>query len=272
MLRVILILIVFIGCSNPKGFESLSGEGVLPVSTTNAFLGSNLFLSQEFERSSYLRSFLQARGAPHAIEIKDDRNMLFFYPKEKEYYEVSLISSQVEYQWITRGPFPMDRKIYLRVSHLAHERVDPLFHSRGKTFRFIEPTPTPIPPTPIPTKRPKPVLPSKKPTAEVIKNNEVSEPTPIPPTPTPHLKAFSFDQVAIEMSQGFAERNADNDVIHTVEREGLTVEEISAWYTGSKENGDAVATANGILKDAPLISGARIRVPANLVKERKRMP
>ena len=277
MVRVILILLVFIGCSNPKGFESLSGEGVLPVSTTNAFLGSNLFLSQEFERSSFLRSFLQARGAPHAIEIKDDRNMLFYYPKDKEYYEASLISSEVEYQWITRGPFPMDRKIYLKVSHLAQERIDPLFHSRGKTFRFVEPTPTPIPPTPVPTKRPKPVLPSIKPTAKVTKNTEVienraSEPTPISKAPTPLLKTFSFDQVAIEMSQGFAERNADNDVIHTVEREGLTVEEISAWYTGSKENGETVATANGILKDAPLISGARIRVPASLVKERKRMP
>jgi hypothetical protein len=271
MVRVISFLLLLIGCSNPKGFESLSGEGVLPVSTTNAFLGSNLFLSQEFEKSSYLRNFFQARGAPHAIEIKDGRNMLFFYPKDREYYEASLVSSEVDYQWITRGPFPMDRKIFLKVSHLANEASDPIFYSRGKTFRFIEPTPTPRPLPPPPTARPKPAL--KKPS---LPPAEKAPPVPtqivVPPTPTPELKAFSFDQVAIEMSQGFAERNADNDVIHTVERDGETIEEITAWYTGSKENSDAVSTANGILKDAPLITGARIRVPANLVKERKRKP
>lgn len=237
-------------------------------------MGSNLFLTQEFERSSFLRSFLQARGAPHAIEIKNERNMLLYYPKDREYFEASLVSSEQEYEWITRGPFPMDRKIFLKVSHLAHEQIDPIFHSRGKTFRFVEPKPTPLPtPPPIPTARPKPALPIKK--KEIItepeKKAELS-PTIAPSKSTPSLKGFSFDQVAIEMSQGFAERNADNDVIHTVERDGLTVEEIAAWYTGSKENGEAVANANGILKDAPLISGARIRVPASLVKERKRMP
>jgi len=267
------LLFALWGCSlsQPSEFQSLVGQGPIPVSTTNAFVGGNLFLTHEFERSPFLYKFLKGRGAPLAVEIKDGSNMKLFYPRQREYFQGTLIQDEHTYNWITRGPFRMSREDFLRISDLEKIKAEPIFQSRGKTFRFIEEAP--VQPTPIvmPTVAP-PVKPKKKKTPVITNHDGTSESKEgkVEPTPTPNSK-FTFDQMAIQMSRGYAERNQAGDIIHTTKKEGESLKDIAAWYTGSADNAQAIATRNDISVDGTIIEGARITIPANLVKETKAM-
>jgi hypothetical protein len=165
------ITIVSSGCSsNTPAFEGITNRGVIPVSPQSPFIGSNVFLSQEMEQSSYLYNFISTRGAPQAIQVQGshemDSELLMFYSKEREYY---LAIPQVDPQskakeWIIRGPFPITREHYPKVAHLNSSQggVFQVFgrqevfggSPRALDSRVIQPAfvPTPVS-TPIPKKR-----------------------------------------------------------------------------------------------------------------------
>lgn len=266
--------IFYAGCSSSfdTPFQSLIDQGPLPLSSENAFVGSNLFLSQEFARSSNLYNFLKSRGAPQAIELKEKGGpqMHLFYPSDKEYFTGQLVRDELHYEWVVRGPFKLQRNQYrelVRMNLPFHD--EPIFSYQRKPFRFklsaaeiLALTPTA---TPTPTRTP--VI-KKKPVKVITK----LENDPNAPTPTPSMEAWkplTYDQQAIMMAQGFAERSPTGDVIHTVKGEDETMEKISEWYTGSAANAAQIVQLNGLAEGTVLKPGMRIQIPLKSVKQFK---
>ena len=160
-------LISLIPACSPRNesFPSLSNKGILPLSTVDSHLGSNLFLAKEMEKSSYLFNFLKSRGAPMAIEIVEPLfsrpRLLLFYPREKEVYAADIQQEERSRQWIVRGPFSIERKDYRELMGLeASFNGVPVFVVWNKEYRFQQ-TPTvkvvtalqPVLPTPVPAPR-----------------------------------------------------------------------------------------------------------------------
>lgn len=281
------ILVFAIGACAPKlsQFPSLSNQGILPLSTNNPYLGANLFLSSEFERSSYLFNFLKGRGAPTAIEIVEEGmsrpRLLMYYAREKEVYVGTLEGSGVFKQWIIAGPYAIEREDYRQLQRTATSMIGEasfMYHGRPFQFRFRPREPLPdLKPTPPPVKTAaaKPKV-KKKVTAPVItdKGTPEAKQSPAPQIPSQtggEFKPLNTDQQAILMSQGFAERAQNGDVIHTVKKGDETLEAIAKWYTGGAGVND-LAAANGTQADVPLAPGTRITIPMKQVKEFKAMP
>jgi hypothetical protein len=159
------------GCSsNTPAFEGIANRGVTPVSSQSPFIGSNVFLAQEMEKSVYLYNFMNTRGAPQAIQVLGsqelDSELLMFYSKEREYYSaVPKVDPQTKAkEWIIRGPFAITREHYPAVAHLNSSQggVFEIFGRqevlggpvRAIDSRIIQPAFVPTPAaTPVPKKR-----------------------------------------------------------------------------------------------------------------------
>jgi len=118
-------LLVSLGCSAATTtFSSLSNQGIVPVSSENPFMGSNLFLAKEMEESSYLYNFLKERGAPQAIalqgEKEEEAQMTMYYSGTHESYSATpqIDPTLRNREWIIRGPYALDRSVYREVSQL----------------------------------------------------------------------------------------------------------------------------------------------------------
>lgn len=276
LLPLVALFLMLFGCSatGNEQFNSLTDQGILPLSTNNAYLGSNLFLANEFTRSSHLFNFLHERGAPAAMELEGTRfsapHLLLYYPREKQVYMADLASNDKQYQWIVRGPFQIERKDFRELARTLRSDIgEPQFMYHGKLFRFrptaeelarLNPTPTPTP-SPVPTKKP-----IKKPKV-ITKVDDVAG-TPAPKADEP-FKPLNSDQQAIAMAQGFAERAPNGDVIHTVKGDGETFEKIAEWYTGSANNALDIATVNSQTLQSKLSPGNRIQIPLKMIKQFK---
>lgn len=275
LIPYILMIALGIGCAatGTESFNSLTNQGILPLSTSNPHLGSNLFLANEFSKSTYLFNFLKERGAPVALELEGTRfgapHLLMYYAREKQVYMADLVSSEKQYQWIIRGPFQIERKDFRDLARSLRSDIgEPQFIYHGKPFRFrptqeeLERSYTPTPtPTPKPTKKP-----VKKPTKIITKLEDAGTPTPRADEP---FKPLNSDQQAIAMAQGFAERAPNGDVVHTVKSDAETFEKIAEWYTGSANNALDVATINGQTLQSKLTPGNRIQIPLKLIKQFK---
>ncbi|NDC38918.1 MAG: LysM domain-containing protein [Proteobacteria bacterium] len=255
-------------------------QGLLPLSTTNAYLGSNLFIAEEAQRSRQLFNFLSGRGAPMAIELTEKQghppHLLMFYPRDKEVYAAELADLQTENggrfrEWVIRGPYSIERRDYKELARLESSfNGEPLFIIAGRERRFrfeakeaateVRTVLVPVLPTPAPTpvKRVKAKTPAK---AEDHAKSKVEE-----------LRGLNSDQQALRMAQGFAERAENGDVIHTVLAEDETLARISKWYTGSEALSLAVAAANGLQPGAALSIGMRLQIPLKSVTTDKLMP
>jgi len=245
-----------------------------PLSSANPYVGGNVILGREAEQSEYLYNFLSGRGAPAAIRLSGDGEMQLYYPRQKELYIANATQMGESVEWVVNGPYAIPRAEYKALGRLAMEPAgEPLFMIDGRHHRFgavrpdtrppvLSPTIAVLPPTPTAApKRPKPM--KRAPAAPVIKA-EAPTPTPKPFTP------LTFDQQAIAMSQGYAERSENGDVVHNVTADGETLASIAAWYAGDPQHEEAIARANGLTKGATVTKGARISVPMGIVKNFKR--
>ena len=286
----ILILIILVGflasCTRVQNYPTLANQGILLLSANNPYLGSNLFLGDELEESSYLFNFFRHRGAPTAIEIVDRGavapvKMLLFYPRDKEVFTAdrqefrAVQDGPVKFEWVVKGPYPIDRRDYSALAGIATSfNSEPKFMIHGKPYQFryhreqvakqvIKPVAPPKPPARKPVKK----KPKKK---NVVKAQIPIESKGLPKDPK-QFRPMNSDQLALYMSQGYAERDANGDLIHTVAKDTHTLEAIATWYTGSADNAVKIQGFNNIVSpDAPPL-GSRIRIPFDLVKEFKQL-
>jgi hypothetical protein len=245
---------------------------MVPVSSDNPYVGANLFLASEMERSSYLYNFLRAKGPPQALELTgsepDALEVKMFYAKRRELFigavNVEKRGKTTVREWIVRGPYAIERDYARNVSRLptSDHAVFQLWGQRetlGDAARplvqsVINPAFVPTP-TPRPTPRPRPKAPAVKAT----------------PAPTAVPMPMNFDQKAIQDYREMAERTLGGDVIHTVKSESETLTSLSNWYTGSPENAQAISEKNNLPLDTKLNPGAKVFIPSGIVTNPKTM-
>jgi hypothetical protein len=262
-----LFLILIFSCTPTlEKFDSLANQGLLPLSNDNPHLGANLFLAQEAQKSTYLMNFLKKRGGPTAIEVLTESRpmptLILFYPLKKEVYVSDLHQNEISYQWVVRGPYMMERRDFQDLNGMGVSfAAEPVFLISGQQTRFGQ---KPIEPD---HRALLPVIPTPRPTA-IKKRPAKSDVIVAASTPTP-FRPLNSDQQAIAASQGFAERAENGDLIHVVNGENESLEEIAKWYTGSGGNQASIAQLNGITSGSPLTKGMRIRVPYTSVKQFK---
>ena len=286
------LLVTLVACMHQVNtYPSLANQGILPLSTTNSFVGANLFLATEFQKSPLLYNFLKARGAPQAIEILEEgfssTRILLFYPKEREVYKADLQvhESVKNREWIIRGPYSMQRRDFKSMAGSEAAMIgEPLFDISGKPFRFrfqkednkvVVVTPTPLPSRNIQKKR-----------APIVRK-AAAAPTPVPAQATVEAKPETnpqtepampaggmpnFDQIAIQMARGTAPKAENGDVLHAVRGAGENLSDLSKWYAGSPDTQAEVAGYNKLSVDQALTPGQIIRIPAALVKQTRAMP
>ena len=281
---VTLICLLALACASISEYSSpsLSNQGILPLSSSNAYLGTNLYLAKQAELSEVLYRFLDSRGAPTAIQLIDKSfaspRLLLFYPEVQEAYAAELEKDRQSYQWIVRGPFAIKRNDYSQLVRIQGGLSGPpLFVINGNQMRFKVDREkwekSLIPPTPTFT-----IAPTA--TALIIKPTPRPRPAVIRSTPTPaglvpsitDFKPLNTDQQALMMAKGYAERADNGDVIHTVKSDRESVADIAKWYTGNAANTAAINEANGLADEKELLQNQRIRVPLKLLKNLRSMP
>jgi hypothetical protein len=260
---------------NDTPYPALSDQGILPLSPENPYLGSNLFLGEQAELSHYLYNFLETRGAPQAIELPNrgphKSRILLYYPSARELYVAARRSEREKpVQWIVTGPFRIDWRDSRELKRIdEHTRGQyPVFMIRGRRHIFNKPVQIErphvlVPDLPEPPARKPTKVAAPKPTAPKSEEEKLAEGP---------FKPLNTDQQALMMSKGFAERAENGDVIHTVKKEGETLESIARWYAGGEAHAAELATLNNLKSGEPVPVGQRVRVPLRHVKQFKAMP
>lgn len=265
--------------------QEIIDAGILPLSSTDPFVGANVFVAKEMERSSYLHHFVESHGAPDAIEVLD-RNLeplkvLLFYTKESAVYSMLPRQREKQRQWIIRGPFQMNWKDLKELRRLEG-KIDkkPTLFVWGREVRYGTSVQQPvakvihpvIPPAPAPT-------PKKKVRKSVVKQKKVSEEEiarkrelALLTLDPKKFKPLNTDQQAILISKGYVERASNGDAVHTVRREDETLELLAKWYTKSATNAAAIAKANNLEPDSALLIGTTVSIPIGILKNIKVMP
>ena len=280
----------FVACSSfHRSFHPLVGQGILPLSSENPYLGSNFFLAEEMQADPLLRRFVESRGSPVALELQerdDGDSFQLFYPTEQEVYRAT--RREAGDRWVVAGPFAISRYDYQFLRRLLGKNIPPaVFVLDGQRRQFAgaralrEPVKVVAKvPTPAATLKPKkkPSAPSKH-TAKApeVAGHEPSHGPAITPSLTsvpqlPKTGPLSSDQQALQIARGFTERTPEGDILHSVKSEGESLKEIAGWYTKSEANTEAIATANQLTAEATLSPGTKIRIPALLVREMRAMP
>lgn len=279
-LTAITFAAILVACA-PKRvepFSSLENKGLLALSAGNPYLGSNLYIAKEAERSPLFRAFLEGKGGPTAISIsrpsRGAPEMEMYFAKNGERYTAYLENSQDSYEWIVSGPFPMDREEARELGRLeATTFGEPVFVVFGEKIRFHEIGNTKrveriilpiVPPTPAPTPKPTKVEAQKLP--EAPKNASTRE-------EIENYKPENVDQEALRTAQGYAKRSPTGDVLHTTQHPAETIDMISRWYTGDAKNAAEIGRDNGVSDPNKAIGmGKTVVIPYKLLTNVKRMP
>ncbi len=279
-LSAVFLAALFVACAPKKiePFSSLENKGLLALSSTNPYLGANLYIAKEAERSPLFRAFLEGRGGPTAMAInrpsRGAPEMEMYFAKNGERYTAYLENTHDSYEWIVSGPFPMDREEARELSRLeATTFGEPVFivfsekvrfHEVGNTKRVERIIMPVIPPTPAPT--PKPSKVETKQMSEAPKNSSTRE-------EIENFKPANADQEALRTAQGYAKRSPTGDVIHTTQHPAETIDMIARWYTGDAKNAAQLGIDNGFSDVNKAVGmGKTIVIPFKLLTNVKRMP
>lgn len=285
----LLFFILLSGCVKTADVpEGLENHGILPLSDENPFLGTNVFLSAEMERSPYLYNFLKRRGSPAAIEIArklrtSNPVVHLYYPQEGEFYSAEASVHPDYRQWIVRGPYRLHWKDLRATRNILNGlKREPVFFVYGKEMRFGEQSALPIrvlqPSVPRVTKKVVKAAVQKAPVS--VKKNEPVKQVAKAKASSDYVNDYdpaefrplNTDQQAILMARGYAERAIDGDIIHTSKSETLGWEALAEWYTGNVENADAILHHNPDLAILDLVPGTRIKIPKKMIREYRVMP
>jgi hypothetical protein len=257
ILTLLLALTVTIGCraARQSRFSNLHGEGILPVSVDNPYVGTNLLLASEAQQSRYLYNFLKKRGVPNGLEVSDKGfRIKLYYPKHKEVYYAHF----KEEEWVVRGPYGIPRHSYhLARSLYLHDPGEPLLEIWGKTVRLKQ---APAIRTKVPDKYKSFIFPTRIPQKRVKAKSKIILPIPTPTVALPK----NFDQQALDLDKNKIKKS---DLLHTVTTTNETLITISQWYTGDATNIIEVRKANNINPNDKLTIGQKILIPASLIKK-----
>jgi hypothetical protein len=270
------LALVAAACSyrNPE-FPALTNQGIIPVSRTNPYVGSNLYLAHEMEESTYLYNFFKEKGVPQAIEIaggsEDSAELRMFYAAKAQIYHATPIRKDrpETTEWIIRGPYALNKDYYRQVAQLPAEPSAQFeMWGRRETIGEVEAVAEQrvILPAFVPTPRPHSGRRASTGVSAPANGPAISGVTS-PSSPS----TMTLDQQALIESKEMAQRSPNGDVIHVVKSESETITSISNWYTGSGTNAKKVAEKNSMPLDAKLQPGTRIFVEGEIVVNPKTM-
>ena len=131
-------------------------------------------------------------------------------------------------------------------------------------FSLTQPTPTPTPVVVIIEKKVTPKPRKIKP--------ERTTPIVVPsPSPTPPPIRWTKDRIALEILKGNAPRDSLGNLVHKIEREKVTLQDLVSWYCGSLEHLYEISEFNGGLPvDAQIVEGVEVKIPEKFVKNPKK--
>ena len=274
---VILLSAAMLSCSAsvpiPPG---LANKGILPLSSSDPYFGSNTFLSTEMEQSTYLHNFIKTEGGPAAIELVQETfgetRLIMYYPRRDQTYVAVPQVKAEQRQWIVRGPYPIEREDFRRLKTVqAGIKAAPPFMVWGRLYRFtpeVEQKPAQtLTPILLPTPTPKPRVVRK-----VEPPSVKEEPSPSPDGKASPFTPLNTDQQALMISEGYAERTPAGDIVHVVKAESETLELLAKWYTGAAKNAQQLKTTLKVELTAGLPVGTIVQVPIELVQRTKTLP
>lgn len=224
--------------------QRLNNRGPVLLSHENQYLAANLLLLRETERSSELKSFVEQRGKPTALEVKREALQslwLYLYYLDREQYYTA---EDIDAVWVVRGPMPMSKAVLAEI------------HALGPVHKTAAPAVTPIP-TPL-------VIPT------------LSSYHPPPQKASPAVTRLPAVPLAlakiIDSSKSEpAELSSKGDLLHPVTYSGETLSILARWYTLDRDNAGRIARINKLADPNHLSIGDTITIPRYLLKNRKRL-
>ncbi|MCB0340291.1 MAG: hypothetical protein KDD53_11835, partial [Bdellovibrionales bacterium] len=142
---VVLISLTLLGCtmapSRAHLYPGVGNRGIVAVSPTNPYISSNLFLSNEMERSYNLKNFVRTRGTPKAIRIVerpfDGSEVVLFYPEDNIIYTAERDPKLGSLEWMIKGPYPISVTDLKLMRHIMFERSEtPVLRMEGRQVRY----------------------------------------------------------------------------------------------------------------------------------------
>ena len=258
-----------LGCSttfrtNTGLIERLRNRGPIPLSSENPYLAPNLMLTQEMDRSSELRGFINFRGAPAAVEVEQgmfssDLRMILYYPENAEQFTLDEVSGV----WVIKGPDPINAdQLGLIRDKISGMRSDVLAGKKPISREAVVPAPSTV------------VV--RKPSPEESNINRA--PVPVPADEVlEHAKERNDRDLRPniveqkEVTDNLAEITPRGDVVHYVTFEEENLKVVARWYTGEWSNSERLARVNNMKADRNLKVGDTIIIPSYMVKNKTRM-
>src|SRR5438105_53449 len=97
----------------------LQNKGLVPLSSNNPYIASNVALAKEMEFSPELYGFIKNRGAPEVIEVSKipfgTRIVKFYYVADDEFYNLESLDGT----WSINGPRPLARSRWEELRSVA---------------------------------------------------------------------------------------------------------------------------------------------------------
>lgn len=264
--------------------ERLKNRGPITLSADNPYVSSNMMLQKVMDESADVRGFVQHRGAPTVLEVRQEflsvPIMFFYYPENGEYYRLEQDSES----WLIEGPFRIDEE------KLA--KLKPLTQVQLSTQEKLQPAPPParIKSRPEPAEPEKPKAPEPKKTPEFAETTEgialEKEPGefPLPPqkaSPSavkekPPVAPKNADQQIVEEviaggAHATGELTPKGDLVHYVTYPEEDLALIARWYTFDAWNAGKIARVSGISQKQPLSVGDTLVIPSYLLKNKARL-
>lgn len=261
-IRATLLLILLFFASACSSFDlipsdslihRLKGRGPVLVSSDNPYLAANLLLQQEAKNSSEFAGFLEKKGYPVALSVSQDfltpAKLDLFYlngdTNKSEQYDLELLQDI----WVIKGPHAItDGEVKKIISTL---NLDP--RTSDKSRPKVSNAPELIP------------LFEERSVDKPIKEEAINDSKK--PTVT-----SGIEEMISQYSSAPAETTPRGDLVHFITSEKETLELIATWYTKTSLTLSRIARANKIAVSANLSPGDQIVIPAELVKNKMRLP
>ncbi|MGI6525132.1 MAG: hypothetical protein ACOX2O_07585 [Bdellovibrionota bacterium] len=262
---LIFVLLTTSSCATKTGLNArLAGRGPLALSNTNPYIASNLLLAEKSQSSNVVSGFLQYRGLPLAIEVKQntfsfnkESSTILYYPREREAFTIEELNGEI----VVTGPTEIEPVLLTEIELKTRN----FFGSPAMLEGTLSSSPrnnlnvnTSLPPTSIQQN-----IPERR--AEIVK----TLPTPQEEESLANLKGLSLiKKLQSRKNIPPAEITPKGDLVHNVVYEGETLSMIVRWYTHDLGNIGRVTRLNKLARPDHLRIGDSIIIPKYLIKSK----